>query len=278
VNPDEVVAIGAAVQGGVLGGEVRDVVLLDVTPLTLGIETLGEQSTPLIERNTTIPTRQSKIFTTAADGQTVVEVVVLQGERALARDNRTLGRFRLEGIPPAPRGVPQIEVTFDIDANGILNVSAKDRGTGKEQRVTISGSTQLAKDEVDRMVREAEAHAEEDRRQRERAEVRNAAEGQVVQAERLLKDSGDKVGAAAKERLEKALEAAKGALDGFDATSADEARVSAVRGASKELGEALMAFGGEIYQNADTGQAAASGEAAGGADPEVIDTDAAPSS
>ncbi len=277
VNPDEVVAVGAAVQGGVLGGEVRDVVLLDVTPLTLGIETLGEQTTPLIERNTTIPTRQSKVFTTAADGQTVVEVHVLQGERALARDNRTLGRFRLEGIAPAPRGVPQIEVTFDIDANGILNVSAKDRGTGKEQRVTITGSTQLSKDEVDRMVREAESHADEDRRQREHADLRNQAESQVAQGERLLKESADKVQGAVKERLEKAVADAKSALEAASAADAPEDKISALQGAANELGEALMAFGSEVYAQAGKAESG-SAEASPGGEPEVIDTDAAPPS
>jgi molecular chaperone DnaK len=280
VNPDEVVAVGAAVQGGVLGGDVRGVVLLDVTPLTLGIETLGGQMTPLIDRNTTIPTRQSKVFTTAADGQTVVEVHVLQGERALAKDNRSLGRFLLEGIPPAPRGVPQIEVTFDIDANGILNVSAKDRGTGKEQRVTITGSTQLAKDEVERMVKDAQAHAEEDRRQRERADLRNQVDGQVAQAERLLKESADKVGTSTKERLEKALETARTAL-AAGGEHPDDSHDAALKAASEELQQALLAFGSEVYQNA--------GKEAGAADPgggqaasasgseEVIDTDAAPS-
>ncbi|MCL6595570.1 MAG: molecular chaperone DnaK [Firmicutes bacterium] len=277
VNPDEVVAVGAAVQGGVLGGDVRGVVLLDVTPLTLGIETLGGQSTPLIERNTTIPTRQSKVFTTAADGQTVVEIHVLQGERALAKDNRSLGRFLLEGIPPAPRGVPQIEVTFDIDANGILNVSAKDRGTGKEQRVTITGSTQLGKDEVERMVRDAQAHAEEDRRQRERAERRNQVDGQVAQAERLLKESGEKVSASTRERLEKAVAQAREALAAAG-DKPDEEKDSALARAGDSLQEALMAFGSEMYQAASA--AAGGGASAGpaGGDGRVVDTDAAPPS
>jgi molecular chaperone DnaK len=279
VNPDEVVAVGAAVQGGVLGGDVRGVVLLDVTPLTLGIETLGGQSTPLIERNTTIPTRQSKVFTTAADGQTVVEIHVLQGERALAKDNRSLGRFLLEGIPPAPRGVPQIEVTFDIDANGILNVSAKDRGTGKEQRVTITGSTQLAKDEVERMVRDAQAHAEEDRRQRERAERRNQVDGQVAQAERLLKESGEKVSASTRERLEKAVAQAREALAAAGDKPDDE-KDSALARAGDALQEALMAFGSEMYQaaSATAGGAAGGGAGPAGGDDRVVDTDAAPPS
>ena len=195
VNPDEVVAIGAAVQAGVLAGEVKDLLLLDVTPLSLGIETLGGVMTTLIQRNTTIPTRKSEIFSTAADNQTSVEVHVLQGERPLARDNRTLGRFHLIGLPPAPRGVPQVEVTFDIDANGIVNVSAKDLGTGKEQKITITASSGLAKDEVERMMKEAESHAEEDRKRREEIETRNKADQAVYGAERMLKDMGEKIGA-----------------------------------------------------------------------------------
>ena len=195
VNPDEVVAIGAAVQAGVLAGEVKDLLLLDVTPLSLGIETLGGVMTTLIQRNTTIPTRKSEIFSTAADNQTSVEVHVLQGERPLARDNRTLGRFHLIGLPPAPRGVPQVEVTFDIDANGIVNVSAKDLGTGKEQKITITASSGLGKDEVDRMMKEAESHAEEDRKRSEEIETRNKADQAVYGAERMLKDMGEKIGA-----------------------------------------------------------------------------------
>ena len=195
VNPDEVVAIGAAVQAGVLAGEVKDLLLLDVTPLSLGIETLGGVMTTLIQRNTTIPTRKSEIFSTAADNQTSVEVHVLQGERPLARDNRTLGRFHLIGLPPAPRGVPQVEVTFDIDANGIVNVSAKDLGTGKEQKITITASSGLAKDEVERMMKEAEAHAEDDRKRREEIETRNKADQAVYGAERMLKDMGEKISA-----------------------------------------------------------------------------------
>src|ERR1700756_795896 len=196
VNPDEVVAVGAAVQAGVLAGDVKDLLLLDVTPLSLGIETMGGVMTTLIPRNTTIPTRKSEIFSTAADSQTSVEVHVLQGERSLARDNRTLGKFHLVGLPPAPRGVPQIEVTFDIDANSIVNVSAKDRGTGKEQKITITASSGLAKDEVDRMMREAESHADEDKKRREEIEARNRADQAVYAAERMMKDSGDKLAAA----------------------------------------------------------------------------------
>src|SRR5579863_7328107 len=192
VNPDEVVAVGAAIQAGVLAGEVRDVVLLDVTPLSLGLETLGGVNTRLIERNTTIPTRKTQVFTTAEDGQTSVDIHVLQGEREMAQDNKTLGRFRLEGIPAAPRGVPQIEVTFNIDANGIVNVSAKDLGTGKEQKITITASSGLSKDEVERMMKEAESHADEDKKRRDEIETRNRADQAVYGAERMIKDSGDK--------------------------------------------------------------------------------------
>jgi molecular chaperone DnaK len=193
INPDEVVALGAAIQGGVLSGDVKDVLLLDVTPLTLGIETLGGVSTPLINRNTTIPTQKSQIFSTAADNQTSVEINVLQGERNMASDNKSLGRFMLDGIPPAPRGVPQIEVTFDIDADGILNVTAKDKATSKEQKITIQGGTGLSKDEVEKMVKESELHAEEDRKRKEEVETRNLADGLCYTAEKSLKDAGDKV-------------------------------------------------------------------------------------
>jgi molecular chaperone DnaK len=202
VNPDEVVAVGAAIQAGVLGGDVKGVVLLDVTPLSLGVETLGGVMTKLIDRNTTIPTQKSEIFSTAADGQTAVDIHILQGEREMAGDNMTLGRFRLEGIPPAPRGTPQVEVTFDIDANGILNVSAKDKATGKEQRITITASTNLNKDEVERMVREAESHAEEDKARRELVELKNQADSLAYQSEKSLADLGDKVDSIEKERVE----------------------------------------------------------------------------
>jgi len=205
VNPDEVVAIGAAIQAGVLAGEVRDVVLLDVTPLSLGLETLGGVTTKLIERNTTIPTKKSQIFTTAEDGQTSVEINVLQGEREMASDNKTLGRFRLEGIPAAPRGIPQVEVSFNIDANGIVNVSAKDLGTGREQAITITASTNLSKEEVDRMVSDAEASASEDRRKKEEAEVRNAASSLIYSTEKSLKEVGDKLDVTAKAEVENAL-------------------------------------------------------------------------
>jgi molecular chaperone DnaK len=223
VNPDEVVAIGAAVQAGVLAGDVKDLLLLDVTPLSLGIETLGGVMTTLIARNTTIPTRKSEIFSTAADSQTSVEVHVLQGERQLARDNRTLGRFHLVGLPPAPRGVPQIEVTFDIDANGIVNVQAKDLGTGKEQKITITASSGLSKDEVERMMREAESHADEDKKRREEIETRNRADQAVYGAERMVKDAGDKLGSSDKAAIESAIEAAKKAIEGTDAAEIQRA-------------------------------------------------------
>ncbi|HEY7450401.1 MAG TPA: molecular chaperone DnaK, partial [Vicinamibacterales bacterium] len=216
VNPDEVVAVGAAVQAGVLAGEVKDLLLLDVTPLSLGIETLGGVMTTLISRNTTIPTRKSEIFSTAADNQTSVEVHVLQGERPLARDNRTLGRFHLVGLPPAPRGVPQIEVTFDIDANGIVNVSAKDLGTGKEQKITITASSGLSKDEVDRMMKEAESHADEDKRRREEIETRNRADQAVYGAERMLQDAGEKLPPAERDAVQHAVDELKKAMAAND--------------------------------------------------------------
>jgi len=212
VNPDEVVAVGAAIQGGILKGDVKDVLLLDVTPLSLGIETLGGVFTTLIERNTTIPTKKSEIFSTAADNQPTVEIHVLQGERKMAADNRTIGRFHLDGIPPAPRGVPQIEVSFDIDANGILNVSAKDLGTGKEQKITITASSGLDEKEVERMVKEAEQHASEDQKQREAVETRNLAENIVYQTEKILKEQGEKIPSAKKAKVESALEDLKKAV------------------------------------------------------------------
>jgi len=216
VNPDEVVAVGAAIQAGVLGGDVKDVVLLDVTPLSLGVETLGSVMTVLIERNTTIPTKKSEIFSTAADGQTAVDIHVLQGERKMAPDNMTLGRFRLEGIPPAPRGVPQIEVTFDIDANGILNVHAKDKATGKEQRITITASTNLSSDEIDRMVNEASVHAEEDERRRQFVELKNQCDSLAYQAERTLTDLGDKVEDAERERIQENITNLRSAMEQED--------------------------------------------------------------
>lgn len=242
VNPDEVVAVGAAIQAGVLAGEVRDVVLLDVTPLTLGIETLGGVMTPLIERNTTIPTRKTETFTTAEDGQTTVEIHVLQGERPMAAENKTLGRFHLTGIPPAPRGVPKIEVTFDIDANGILNVSAKDTATGNQQQITITGSTNLTKEEIDRMVREAEAHAEEDRRRREQVEMKNKGEQLIYSTERLLKDLGDKVPADEKSRVETAMSNLRDAINSGD--------VERIRVTMDELQQATYRLGEMAYQQA----------------------------
>src|SRR5689334_11152705 len=223
VNPDEVVAVGAAVQAGVLAGDVKDLLLLDVTPLSLGIETMGGVMTTLIPRNTTIPTRKSETFSTAADSQTSVEVHVLQGERPLARDNRTLGRFQLIGIPPAPRGVPQIEVTFDIDANGIVNVSAKDHGTGKEQKITITASSGLSKDEVDRMMKDAESHAEEDRQRREDIEARNKADQAVYGAEKMLQEMGDKLAGSDKSAVESAIESLKTAINNNDTAAMNKA-------------------------------------------------------
>ena len=206
VNPDEVVAIGAAIQGGVLKGDVKDVLLLDVTPLTLAIETAGGIATPMIPRNTTIPTKKSNVFSTYADNQPGVEIKVLQGERPLSRDNKNLGTFHLDGIPPAPRGVPQIEVTFDIDANGILNVSAKDLGSGKEQKISITGSSGLSKEEVEKMQKEAESHAEEDRKAKETIEIRNNADNLAYQSEKQLKELGDKIDGASKKAVEDAIE------------------------------------------------------------------------
>ncbi|MBI1747195.1 MAG: molecular chaperone DnaK, partial [Acidobacteria bacterium] len=238
VNPDEVVAVGAAVQAGVLAGDVKDILLLDVTPLTLGIETLGGVSTPLIPRNTTIPTKKSDIFSTAADGQTSVEVHILQGERPMARDNRTLGRFQLEGIPMSPRGVPQIEVAFDIDANGILNVAAKDRGTNKEQKITITASSGLSKDDVQRMVHEAEGHAAEDKERKEQAEARNKADTMVYQVEKMLHDNKDKISDTDAKAAEAAIADVKKALEKGDAEGINQS-VEALTKVSYRLAEAM---------------------------------------
>jgi molecular chaperone DnaK len=256
VNPDEVVAIGAAVQAGVLAGDVKDLLLLDVTPLSLGIETLGGVMTTLIARNTTIPTRKSEIFSTAADNQTSVEVHVLQGERQLARDNRTLGRFHLVGLPPAPRGVPQIEVTFDIDANGIVNVQAKDLGTGKEQKITITASSGLSKDEVERMMKEAESHADEDKKRRDEIETRNRADQAIYAAERMVKDTGDKLGSADKAAIESAIEAAKKAIEGTDAAEIQRA-LDQLTAAQHKAAESLY------RQQAPGGPSTGSGQAPG---------------
>ncbi|MEA2689285.1 MAG: molecular chaperone DnaK [Candidatus Eremiobacteraeota bacterium] len=251
VNPDEVVAVGAAIQGGVLSGEVKDVVLLDVTPLSLGIETMGGVTHKLIERNTTIPTRKSEIFTTADDDQTAVDIHVVQGEREMAADNKTLARFRLEGIPPAPRGVPQIEVTFDIDANGIVSVSAKDLGTGKEQKVTITATSNLSKNEIDAMVRDAEAHAAEDRRRREEAEIRNEASSLIYTTEKALQDAGDRVEATVRGAVDSALGELKRVTE--NGTAAE------IRSAIDRLQQAAQQLNEALYQPAGAGSGARGG-------------------
>jgi len=269
VNPDEVVAVGAAIQAGVLKGEVKDVLLLDVTPLSLGIETKGGVMTKLIERNTTIPTKRTEVFTTAEDNQPSVEIHVLQGEREMAQFNKTLGKFQLVDLPPAPRGVPQIEVTFDIDANGIVHVSAKDRATGKEQSMTITGQSALSKEEIDRMIRDAEAHAEEDRRRREEAEVRNQADTLVYQTEKLLKEQGDKISGEEKSAVEAKLGDLKGALAGSD--------VEAIRNATDALMAASQSFTQKLYEAAASESTASGGSAGAGAsqpsDDEVVDAE-----
>jgi molecular chaperone DnaK len=236
VNPDEVVAVGAAIQGGVLQGEVQDILLLDVTPLTLGIETLGGVATPLIERNTTIPTSKSETFTTAADGQNSVEVHVVQGERSMANENKSIGRFNLSGILPAPRGVPQIEVTFDIDANGILNVSARDKGTGKEQRITITASSGLSQSEIEKMVHDAESHADEDARKREEVQTRNVADNAAYSAEKLVKENEDKIPADLKAEIESNIAAVRTALNGTD-TAAINAAVTTLQQSLEKVGQ-----------------------------------------
>ena len=251
VNPDEAVAVGAAIQGGILGGDVKDVLLLDVTPLSLGIETMGGVFTKLIPRNTTIPTRKSQIFSTAADGQTAVSIHVLQGEREMAAQNRTLGNFDLVGIPAAPRGVPQIEVTFDIDANGIVQVSAKDKGTGKEQQIRIESSSGLSDSEIDRMVKEAEANAEADKKEREKIDARNEADSMIYATEKSLKDLGDKVDAAEKAKIDDAIAALRQALSGDD--------VEAIKAKTKELQEASYKIAEELYKQ----------QAAAGANPDM---------
>jgi molecular chaperone DnaK len=267
VNPDEVVAIGAAIQAGVLKGEVKDVLLLDVTPLSLGIETLGGVMTRLIDRNTTIPTSRSNVFTTAADNQSSVEVHVLQGERDFARDNRTLGRFNLDGIPPAPRGMPQIEVTFDLDANGILNVKAHDKGTGREQALRIEASSTLSKDEVERLVREAESHAAEDRNKREEVELRNQADQMIYQAEKVLNENAERIPADVKSEVESKMEALRSATKGGD--------VSSLRRAMDEFNDALQKVGQHIYQGAGATAGNPTGEASSGEKPadDVVDAD-----
>jgi molecular chaperone DnaK len=271
VNPDEVVAVGAAIQAGVLRGEVKDVLLLDVTPLSLGIETKGGVMTKLIERNTTIPTRRTEVFTTAEDMQPSVEIHVLQGEREMAVYNKTLGKFQLVDLPPAPRGVPQIEVTFDIDANGIVHVSAKDRATSKEQSMTITGQSSLAKDDIERMVRDAEAHAEEDRRRREEAEVRNNGDTLVYQTEKVLREQGDKVTGSEKEAVETALAELKEALAGDD--------VERIRRSTEALMTASQTFSARLYEAASqSGDGAGAGTGAGDgagapSDDDVVDAE-----
>ena len=252
LNPDEVVAIGAAVQGAVLGGEMKEMVLLDVTPLTLGIETLGAVSTPLITRNTTVPTSKSEIFSTASDNQTSVEINVLQGERPMAADNKSLGRFILDGIPPAPRGVPQVEVTFDLDANGILHVKAKDKATGKEQSIKITGSTGLTQEEIERMTKEAEEHAKEDEAKKEEIEVRNRADTLVYQAEKALKDAGDKVPAEVKSEVEEKIKALK--------EIESSAQIDEVKTKTDELSSVLSKIGESMYQKPGEGQAPTDGQ------------------
>ncbi len=270
VNPDEVVAVGAAIQAGVLKGDVKDVLLLDVTPLSLGIETKGGVMTKLIERNTTIPTRRSEVFTTAEDGQPSVEIHVLQGEREMAMYNKTLGKFQLVDLPPAPRGVPQIEVTFDIDANGIVHVLAKDKATGKEQSMTITGQSSLPKDDIERMVRDAEAHAADDRKRREEAEVRNQADSLVYQSEKMLKDQAASFSGAEKEKVESDLKSLKDALAGSD--------IEAIKSATERLAVDVQELGKRLYESAAAASGGAGSNSAGGAsgapnDDEVVDAE-----
>jgi molecular chaperone DnaK len=273
VNPDEVVAVGAAIQGGVLKGDVKDVLLLDVTPLSLGIETLGGVMTKLIEKNTTIPTRKSQIFSTAADNQPAVSIHVLQGEREMAANNKTLGRFELMGIPPAPRGVPQIEVTFDIDANGIVNVSAKDMATAKEQSIRITASSGLSKDEIDQLVKDAEMHAEEDKKKKDLVEARNQADALVYQTEKSIKELGDKVDSATKQQVETGIANLRKAMEGEDAGE--------IRRLSEELTQSSHKLAEAMYKQASQdGQAEAGAEGAGGGaagasggDEDVVDAD-----
>jgi molecular chaperone DnaK len=259
INPDEVVAVGAAIQAGVLGGEVKDILLLDVTPLTLGIETLGGVATPLIERNTTIPVKKSQVFSTAADMQTQVEVHVLQGERPMAADNKTLGRFILDGIPPSPRGVPQIEVAFDIDANGIVNVTATDKATNRAQHITITASSGLSKDEVEKMVKESQKFADEDRKRKEEVEVRNNADSAVYQSEKMLKDLGDKVPADVKTEIEAKIASLRSVMGGKD--------IADIKTKTEELGQTLQKIGEKMYQQTGGATPPPGGEADGGTPP-----------
>ncbi|HEY1730219.1 MAG TPA: molecular chaperone DnaK [Terriglobales bacterium] len=276
VNPDEVVAIGAAIQGGVLGGEVKDLLLLDVTPLTLSIETMGGVATQMIPRNTTIPTKKSEMFSTAADNQTSVEVHVMQGERPMARDNRTLGKFHLTGLPPAPRGVPQIEVTFDIDANGILNVNAKDMATGKDQKITITSSSGLSKEEVERMAKDADAHASEDKAKRDEVEARNQLDGMVYNIEKMLREHGDKISGQERSDVENALADSKKALEGTDAAAMNKAR-EALTAASHKLAEAMYKSTSAPAEGGPAPDGSGDGQATGNAEPKkdegVIDAE-----
>jgi len=264
VNPDEVVAVGAAIQAGVLAGEVKDVLLLDVTPLSLGVETLGGVMTKIIPRNTTIPAKKSEIFSTAADGQTNVEIHVLQGEREMAADNKSLGTFRLDGIPPAPRGVPQIEVTFDIDANGILSVSAQDKASGKQQSITITGASTLDQSEVERLVRDAEAHAAEDRNRREQIDTKNMADSLAYQAEKQLKDLGDKVPAGERSRVEGLVSDLRQAIN--------QENYDRMKSLSNDLQQALMQVGSAVYGQAG-GTTGDGGTPRGSGTDDVIDAD-----
>ncbi len=259
VNPDEAVALGAAIQGGVLKGDVKDILLLDVTPLTLGIETLGGVMTPLIPRNTTIPTSKSQVFSTAADNQPSVEIHVLQGERPMSGDNKTLGRFILDGILPAPRGVPQVEVTFDIDANGILNVRAQDKGTGKEQKITITASSGLNKDEVEKMRREAEAHAADDTRKKEEVETKNVAEATVYSAEKTIREYGDKIPADLKSEVEGKISAVRSALQGQD--------INYIKSSLQALNDSMQKIGAAVYQHTSPPPGGAGGQDSAGAPP-----------
>jgi molecular chaperone DnaK len=271
VNPDEVVAVGAAIQGGVLGGEVKDILLLDVTPLSLGIETKGGVMTRLIDRNTTIPTRKAEIFSTAEDGQPSVEIHVLQGEREMAAYNKTLGKFQLVGIPPAPRGVPQIEVAFDIDANGIMHVSAKDMGTGNEQKIQIQGGSGLSDDEVQGMVKDAEAHADEDRRMKDLAEARNEAEGYAFSVEKSLKENEERLDDATRTDIRSKIDAVKGSLESEDATEI-RAKLEALQEASYELGKLVYEQARTQAGDAPSGAAGDDGAAAEG-DEEIVDAE-----
>jgi molecular chaperone DnaK len=271
VNPDEVVAVGAAIQAGVLKGEVKDVLLLDVTPLSLGIETLGGVFTRLIDRNTTIPTRKSQIFSTAEDGQTAVTIRVFQGEREMAADNKILGQFDLLGIPPAPRGIPQVEVTFDIDANGIVNVSAKDKATGKEQQIRIQASGGLSEADIQRMVKDAEAHAAEDHKRKERVEARNHADALIHATEKTMKEAGDKVPAGERQAIEAAIADLRGVIDGED-TSAIKSKTDALAQASMRLGEAMYKAS-QAEAGAGGAAEAGPGERSGRTEEKVVDAD-----